>query len=69
MMCLAIDKPASYEICAVVCRLHKQNMSALEIHCELCTVYGQNVMSEGNVRQWCRMFKDGRAKWSAIYTE
>jgi transposase len=23
-------------------------------------VYGQNVMSEGTVRQWCRMFKDGR---------
>jgi hypothetical protein len=22
-------------------------------------VYGQNVMSEGTVRQWCRMFKDG----------
>jgi transposase len=23
-------------------------------------VYGQNVMSEGTVGQWCRMFKDGR---------
>jgi hypothetical protein len=23
-------------------------------------VYSQNVMSEGTVRQWCRMFKDGR---------
>jgi hypothetical protein len=23
-------------------------------------VYGQTVMSEGTVRQWCRMFKDGR---------
>jgi wobble nucleotide-excising tRNase len=22
-------------------------------------VYGQNVMSEGTIRQWCRMFKDG----------
>jgi hypothetical protein len=21
-------------------------------------VYGQNVMSEGTVRQWCRMFND-----------
>jgi hypothetical protein len=31
----------------------------MEIHCELCTVYCQNVMSEGTVRQWCRMFKDG----------
>jgi transposase len=35
-------------------------MSAAEIHLKLCTVvYGQNVMSEGTVRQWCRMFKDG----------
>jgi hypothetical protein len=23
-------------------------------------VYGQNVLIEGTVRQWCRMFKDGR---------
>jgi hypothetical protein len=35
-------------------------MKAAEIHRELCMVYGQNVMSEGNIRQWCRMFKDGR---------
>jgi hypothetical protein len=36
-------------------------MSAAEIHRELCPeVYVQNVMSEGTVRQWCRMFKDGR---------
>jgi hypothetical protein len=34
-------------------------MNAAEIHCELYTVYGQNVMSEGTVRR-CRMFKDGR---------
>jgi hypothetical protein len=40
-------------------------MSAEEIHCELCTVvYGQDVMSEGTVRQWCRMFKDG--EWMFI---
>jgi transposase len=35
-------------------------MSAAEIHNELCAVYGQNVVSEGTVRQWCRMFKDER---------
>jgi hypothetical protein len=40
-------------------------------------VYGQYVMSEGTVRQWYRMFKDGqankcpwwRAKWLAICSE
>jgi hypothetical protein len=35
-------------------------MSAEEIRHELFTVYGQNLMSEGTVRQWCKMFKDGR---------
>jgi hypothetical protein len=33
-------------------------MRAAEIHCELCAVYGTNVMSEGTIRQWCVMFKD-----------
>jgi transposase len=36
-------------------------MSAAKIHRELCaTVYGRYVLSEGTVRQWCKMFKDGR---------
>jgi hypothetical protein len=36
-------------------------MSAAEIHYKLCTaVYSQNAMSEGTLKQWCRMFKDGR---------
>jgi hypothetical protein len=36
-------------------------MSVAEIRCELCAaVYGQNVMSDGTVRQWCRMCKDER---------
>jgi hypothetical protein len=39
--------------------LNAKNMSAPEIHCALCVVCSQNVMSEGTIRQWCRMFKDG----------
>jgi hypothetical protein len=36
-------------------------MDTIGIHRELCAaVYGQNVMSEGTVRQWCTMFKDVR---------
>jgi hypothetical protein len=57
----AIDNPTSIEICAVIHFLHTKNMSAVEIHCELCAVYDQNVMSEGTIRQWCKMFKDGLA--------
>jgi hypothetical protein len=58
-MCPVIDNPTSCEIRAVICFLHTKNMSAEEIHHELCAaVYGQNVMSKGTVRWWCRMFKD-----------
>jgi hypothetical protein len=59
MMCPEIDNPASCEIHALIHHPHAKNMSAAEILRELCaTVYGQNVMSEGSVRQWCKMFKD-----------
>jgi transposase len=58
-MCPAIDNPASCEIRAVISFLHAKNMSATEILPQLCAVHGYNVMSEGTVRQWCRMFKDG----------
>jgi transposase len=67
MMCCAIANPASCKILAVICFLHIKNMSAAEIHWELCVaVYGQNVMSKGTVRQWRRMFKDG---WTNVHDE
>jgi hypothetical protein len=61
MMCPAIDNPASCETRAVIRFLKLTNMRAAEIHRELfAAVYGQNVMSEGTVSQWCRMLKNGR---------
>jgi transposase len=60
MLCPAIDNPSSCEIRSVIRFLHANDMNAAKIHFELCAVYGQNVMSEGTVRQWCRIFKDGR---------
>jgi hypothetical protein len=47
---------------AVICFLRAKIMSAAENRCELCAIYGQNVMSEGTVKQWCskigeKMFK------------
>jgi hypothetical protein len=59
-MCPAIDNPTRCEIHAVIFFLHTKNMSTAEIHYELCSVYGQIIMSERTVRQWCRMFKVGR---------
>jgi hypothetical protein len=78
MICHATNNPDSCEIRALIRFLHAKSMSAAEIHHELrAAVYDQNVMSEGTARQWCRMFKDGRAnkcsrrtaKWSAICSE
>jgi hypothetical protein len=60
VICPVIDNPASCKIHAATCFLHTTNMGALEIHQQLCADYGQNVMTEGTVRQCCRMFKDGR---------
>jgi hypothetical protein len=61
MMCPATDSPTSCKIHAIIRFLHAKIASAAEIHLELrAAVCGQNVMSEGTVRQWRRMFKDER---------
>jgi hypothetical protein len=60
MMCPAIVNPTSCEIRPVIRFLHAKSMSAAEIHRELRAVYCQNVISEENVRQLCRMLKDWR---------
>jgi hypothetical protein len=52
MMCPVTDNPTGCEIRAVIRFLHSKNMSAVEVHLELCAVYGQKVMNEGTVRQW-----------------
>jgi hypothetical protein len=59
-VCPAIGNPVSCEIRAVIHFLHAKIMTAAETHCELYMVYGQNVTSEGTVRQWCGMFEDGQ---------
>jgi hypothetical protein len=40
-VCPAIDNPTISESRAVICFLHDKNMSAGEIHHELCTVYAK----------------------------
>jgi transposase len=40
--------------------LQAEGHSAAEMHRRLCRVYGDNVMSDGSVRDWCRKFRDGR---------
>jgi hypothetical protein len=51
MMHPVIDNVASCEICTVIHFLHAKNISAAEIQCEVCVVYGQIIASKGTVRQ------------------
>ncbi|KDR21819.1 hypothetical protein L798_02621, partial [Zootermopsis nevadensis] len=40
--------------------LNAQSIAPIEIHRQLCRVYGPNVMSKQMVRRWCRQFSAGR---------
>lgn len=55
-----IESPANCEVRSVIRFLSARKISAAEIHRQLCEVYGPNIMTEGKVRKWVRMFKDGR---------
>ena len=55
-----IENPADCEICSVIHYLSAKGVKAVEIHRNICEVYGQDIMSDGMVRKWVRAFKDGR---------
>jgi len=38
---------------------HARNVLPCEIHHQICQVYGDNVMSDGMVRKWVRVFNEG----------
>jgi hypothetical protein len=57
-----IAAPSSCAVRAVIRFFHTVGQSAAEIHRRLCCVYGDNVMSDSCVREWCRKFRDGRTK-------
>jgi len=59
-MSAAIESYASCEVRAVIRFLCAKNHKPIEIYRQICEVYGQGVMSEGRVRQWCIDFKNGR---------
>ena len=56
-----IASSANCEIRSVI-RLHAEGNSAAEIHRRLCHVYGDGVMSDLSVREWCRKLKNGRSE-------
>jgi hypothetical protein len=55
-----IENHADSEIRSVIRYLSAKGVKAVVIHCNICEVYGQNIMSDGMVRKWVRTFKDGR---------
>jgi len=55
-----IEGAADCEIWSVICSLNARNVLPSEIHHQICQVYGDNVMSDGMVRKWVRMFNEGR---------
>ena len=56
-----INSYAKCEVRSVIRFLTAKGLTAAEIHRQLTEVYGESVMSEGKVRQWCRSFKEGRS--------
>jgi hypothetical protein len=40
--------------------LNAKNFCPAQIYRQVCEVYGENAMSDGMVRRWCRMFSRGR---------
>jgi len=55
-----IEGAADCEIRSVIRFFNARNVLASEIHHQICQVYGDNVMSDGMVRKWVRMFYEGR---------
>jgi hypothetical protein len=65
-MCATINNTASCEVLAVIRFLLAINNNAAKIQRQLCEVYGPNVMSDSNVKQWCHLFEEGRTN---VYDE
>lgn len=59
-MCAAIENPATCEVRSVIRFLLAKKNKPIEIYRQLCEVYGNDVITEGGVRQWCIRLKNGR---------
>ena len=52
-----IEHPSDCEIRYVIRYLNAKGDKAVEIHRNICEVYGQNKMRDGMVREWVRALK------------
>ncbi|KAJ4446502.1 hypothetical protein ANN_13198 [Periplaneta americana] len=48
------------EVRSVIKFFNAQSIAPIEIHRQLCQVYGPKIMSKQMVRRWCRQFSEGR---------
>jgi hypothetical protein len=58
-MAMSTQNPSKCEVRAVIRFLHAKGETAAEIHRQLVSVYGEDVMNRQNVTKWCREFKAG----------
>jgi len=55
-----IEGTIKCEIRTVIRFLNARNVLPSEIHHQICQVYSDNMMSDGMVRKWVRMFDEGQ---------
>jgi hypothetical protein len=60
-MAMSIQNPAKCEVRAVIRFLHAKEETTAEIHRQLVSVYGEDVMIRQNVAKWCHEFEVGRS--------
>lgn len=59
-MAAAINSPADCEVRSVIRFLLAKNVKPVDIHRELCSVYGADIMSYTAVKKWCVIVRAGR---------
>jgi hypothetical protein len=58
-MAVSIQNPTKCEVRAVIRFRHTKGETTAEIHRQLVSVYGEDVMNRQNVTKWCREFEAG----------
>ena len=54
------DRPATCEVPPEIRFLNAENFRPAEIYKQVVEAYGECALNEGNMRKWCRLFKEGR---------
>ena len=55
-----MERPTDCEIRSFIRFLNARNVKPVDIHRQICEVYGENAISDEMVRKWVRKFSEGR---------